>query len=584
MTEYVEVIDRDGPGRLSEVRLSEPFVAPALLDDRLRDAGSNWPAEQTVPEPRDDVVTMLPHRGFPPGTDERVIDAFDAEPPDFDGPAGTVITDETAGNRGVDVYALSTASELIGHASAFCETIIAVRESIPPDAALYLSGVATPANISLLAYAGVDLVDSTRARLAGSEGTYLTTDGAWPAATFETFPCACSACERNESDDDREACIEHNVATLRAELTRTRERIRQGRLRAYVSAQIRHSTWQTAAFRTFQQEGSYLERHEPIYRRSSFTATTEDDLKHPAVTRFIRRVTHRYRNRFRTPLVLVPCSATKPYTESQSHGQFRGAIDYRAQRVSLSSPIGVVPQELECTYPAQHYDVPVTGEWSATERAVVGDALERYLERNEYQRIIAHVAPGPYRDIVEQVASSLELDIEYTVEDHPTTGASLQALSDALEGELKYSRPRRRSNTIRAIADYQFGEHAGDELFGAIEIEAPWPKHRVLDEAGTLLATMVPEYGVLALTLAGAKLWDESDVYTRRVRIDDFVPHGDVLAPGIIDADDDIRVGDEVIVDGPSAYAIGRATMNGREMRESTRGVAVDIRHREERQ
>jgi archaeosine synthase len=52
-----------------------------------------------------------------------------------------------------------------------------------------------------------------------------------------------------------------------------------------------------------------------------------------------------------------------------------------------------------------------------------------------------------------------------------------------------------------------------------------------------------------------------------------------VLAPGVVDADDDIRVGDEVVVEGPQAYAVGRARMFGREMVESTRGEAVQVRH-----
>jgi archaeosine synthase len=56
-----------------------------------------------------------------------------------------------------------------------------------------------------------------------------------------------------------------------------------------------------------------------------------------------------------------------------------------------------------------------------------------------------------------------------------------------------------------------------------------------------------------------------------------------VLAPGVVDADDAIRVGDEVVVEGPDAYAVGRARMFGREMAESTRGEAVQVRHVEER-
>ena len=63
------------------------------------------------------------------------------------------------------------------------------------------------------------------------------------------------------------------------------------------------------------------------------------------------------------------------------------------------------------------------------------------------------------------------------------------------------------------------------------------------------------------------------------VKIDNFVPRGSILAPGVLDADPEIRPNDEVIVLGEKALCVGRAMMSGREMKESGRGVAVDVRH-----
>lgn len=68
MTEYFEVLDRDGAARLGELRLAEPLVTPALAEDVLADAGSIWAGDRVVPEGGDDVLTILPHRAFPSGT------------------------------------------------------------------------------------------------------------------------------------------------------------------------------------------------------------------------------------------------------------------------------------------------------------------------------------------------------------------------------------------------------------------------------------------------------------------------------------------------------------------------------------
>ena len=59
-------------------------------------------------------------------------------------------------------------------------------------------------------------------------------------------------------------------------------------------------------------------------------------------------------------------------------------------------------------------------------------------------------------------------------------------------------------------------------------------------------------------------------------------PHGSVLAPGVVAASPEIRPGDEVVIEGPKAFAVGRAEMSGPEMVESSRGIASAVRHVEE--
>lgn len=595
MTDYFEVHERDGPARLGELRLTDPLHTPALVDAYIEDAGSRWFEAQEMPDGNEEVLTVLPHRSFPAGTATEVKEAFEVEYPSVDFPSAAVISHETAQTQdhdydsgrgqdrghGSDAYILSSASGLAGHAERFVETIIDVRESLPADVAILLSGVATPANVATLSYAGVDLFDSDRAYVRGLEGFYLTTDGEAFLEDLTELPCACSACKEGREEFDRECCAEHNVNALETELTRVRERIRAGRLRDYIEGQARHDAWLTALFRRLDQQYAYTEQRTPLIRRNTLLAASDDSMRRVEIQRFAERVCTRYRNRFEQPLVLVPCSARKPYSESQSHGQFHDAIHYRAHKVSVTSPIGVVPQELEYTYPAQHYDSVVTGRWSTEEVDFVARVLTQYLARNDYPHYIAHVPPGGYREICERVEDEAGIEFEYTVTDHPTTTNALDNLRDALGGESKYLKREREHNTVRAIADYQLGADAGTDLFGEFSVEGWLPSLRVHNDEQ--LATIVPQYGTLAFTLAGANQWLESEVPTKRVEIDPFVPQGSVLAPGVVDATADIRTGDEVVIEGPRAFAVGRAAMNGPEMKSSTRGIAVEVRHVEER-
>jgi len=597
MTEYFEIHKRDGAARIGELRLTHPVTTPALVDredveppttaigdlahNLLRDAGSRWPTDREEPVGDDSVMTILPHRGLPAGTPEEVSEAFASEYPDIEFPSAAVISTDTAADHGTDAYALSDTQGLVGHARAFVEGLIDVRETIPADTALYLSGVALPANAASLVYAGVDLVDPARAIVKGTQSKYCTSEGEYFLSDLSELPCPCPACSTSIEAFDRENCVEHNVRALAAELASVRERIREGRLRDYLEGQVRHDPWLTAALRRFDGQYNYLEERTPILRNTELLATTEDAMRRPEIQRFADRVTSRYRSRFDAPLVLVPCSARKPYSDSQSHGQFNDAIQFRGHVVSMTSPIGVVPQELEHTYPAQHYDSAVTGRWSAEEIEFVASVLTRYLDRNDYSRVIAHVPPEGYREVCERAAEATETDMEFTVPDHPTTEVSLTNLAETLAGEPRYGKREREHRTIKAIADYQFGAGAGEALFEDIGVESRIPKLRVMagDEQ---VATMVPQYGVLALTLAGARRWADSEIPTRLVTIDGFVPRGSVLAPGIVDIEGEIRVGEEVLIDGPKAFGIGRAAMCGSEMETSTRGIAVSVRHVEQ--
>ncbi len=583
MTEYFEVHARDAAARVGELRLAESVTTPTLADDVVEDAGSEWVQRQDTPEGDESVLTGLPYRGFPSGTAEEVQESFAPEYPDVEFPSAAVVSPQTADDYGADAYVLSGAPGTVGHGAAFREAVVDTREAIPDDTALYLSGVATPRNVAVLVYAGVDLVDADRAVVRGTQGRYLTTEGAYDLEDLDELPCSCPACQQPVSAFDREDCVDHNVNALKAELGRVRRRIRDGRLRDYIEGQARHEAWVTAAFREFDQQYGYLEERTPVMRDSLLLSATEDTLRRVEIQRFAERVTTRYQKRLDGhPLLLVPCSAKKPYSESQSHRQFQDAANYRAHMVSMTSPIGVVPQELELTYPAQHYDSVVTGRWSEEEKDFVARVLKQYIDRTDYPRVIAHVPEEGYRDICERVAGQVDVPFEFTVGDHPTTDESLGELNAALAGEPKIWVEEREKATLRAVADYFIGDGAGDALFDDLTVQGRYPKLQALDGDGEQLAALVPQYGTLSFTLAGARKWVDSEAPTKRVEIDAFVPEGSVLAPGVVAADDDIRVGDEVVVEGPKAFAIGRAAMPGPAMADGTRGMAVDVRHSEQ--
>ena len=326
----------------------------------------------------------------------------------------------------------------------------------------------------------------------------------------------------------------------------------------------------------------FLEKRTPVFRSGVLYANSSESLNRVEIRRFAERVLERYTAPKLDTLVLLPCSAKKPYSISLSHQKFINALGkYRkfVHEVIITSPMGVVPRELELMYPAAHYDTPVTGHWDLEERAWVGGCLRRFLEKNKYRNIIAHVH-GAYREICECVAGELGLEFIYTADTGVTSHESLKKLELAvsgLENTRKRTAEQGKLDIMRATADYQFGKGAGDILVPDDAItRAPFPKFQLF-AGGRQLATLIPQYGNLALTIDGGMRLRDHPYYM--VRIGDFIPHSSILAPGILDADPHIRPNDEVIVEGDKFFGVGRALMSGWEMKGCGKGVTVELRH-----
>ncbi len=504
----------------------------------------------------------------------------------------------------VDFFVLSFASNMHNSPKDFARRIIDARNMIPPDVALWVPAIATAENAALLFYMGVDIIDDTNAVIKGYQGIYQVEEGEIRLTELEELPCNCSVCaslsinELRGKDFKERALLlaRHNTALLDKEVKKAKERIRAGNLREYVEMKVRSSAFLTAVLRIMDlDEDAYFELRTPIARRECIKANTMESLKRIEVKRFANRVLERYEPPTRRILLILPCSAKKPYSMSPSHTKFIDAIeDYRGHihELILTSPLSVVPRELEIVYPAAFYDIPVTGYWDAEEREWVSSCLRAYLERNlrSYDTVVAHLS-GAYKEICSGVTEDLGIEIVFTCEngEEATSKVALNRLKERI-AELCGERKRlsgfeMKTSMIKAMADFQFGIGAGNELVAKkegerIKITGRYPSYK-LSLGGDVLARIVPEYGILSLTLKGArKIMNSLSSYM--VQIGDFVPEGSILAPGVVNAGEQIRVNDEVVFVGEKAFGVGRAKMSGWEMVESRRGVAVQVRAVEE--
>lgn len=446
--------------------------------------------------------------------------------------------------------------------------------------AFWAPGVGTPADYAVWAHLGVDLFDASPLQLAAARKQVLTTDG--PLSFDE-------AADVFGGTWDLERAWTHNLEVAEQELRRVRRAIQDGTLRALAERRATASPDAVALLRRFDAEHRHLESAAPVVKHQQLACMTVDSLWGPDVERFRRR----FRDLYTPPkdvdiLVLLPCSAKKPYKLSQSHRYFARALDdsgvrYRIHEVMVTSPLGIVPRELEDLYPVNQYDVPVTGHWSRDEEAIIREQVAALLEKHDYDHVAAHVPASTFtflRDLLPDHAL-------HTAHGSPQSKVDCDRLRDALRdirdankkpsGRAEWTERKRQD--IQAIASYQFGPEAAEALCKGAHAHGRVPYVKLSDNEGQLAMTTA-DRGILSLTLLGARRIAPYGV--KQVRIQDFPIRktGSLFAVGVEGASDDVRPGDDVLlVHGDDVRACGIAEMSGAEMTAMNRGIAVKMRH-----
>ncbi len=547
------------------------FAEGLLVTERTEDSRLQIRVSGSYFAPRSPETAgdLPPGKGLP-----RSIGDLEIPQTAVSGPLALLTSDaDTQDAAGSEAVFLANGPEFVRDPRDFVASLARVRETLGPSKPVGLTGLATPANLAVLVYVGVDLADSSRMLLDSARGIFHTADGSVPVDQADREACGCAACAAGQ---DLRA---HNELALHRELLLVRNHLLHGRLRELVERRLANDPWNTSVLRHLDlRQTGLLESYTPV-AGGEILAYSHESLTRPEVVRFRRRVRQRYtKPPSAKVLLLLPCSARKPYSSSRSHRRFREALlacgnPSVVHEVIVTSPLGLIPRELERFYPARAYDIPVTGDWSRDEASMVVEDLQAFAKENAYDAVIAHL--GAESPIVHEALPEAIL----TTQGRPTSDESLANLTRTLKEATASLKPvgrgRRFAEEMTNIARFQFGD-AGRGLVENAEFKGRFPNVHVR-KAGTQVA-MHTDRGMLSLTLEGGRLL--SAVNAHCVEIEDFVPKGNLFAVGVTGATPDIRIGDEVVVrHGADVRAVGSARMNPREMVDSDRGEAVHVRH-----
>ncbi len=513
---------------------------------------------------------------------------------------------------GIRYFILQRASSLLKNPRKMIEVMVGVIKNIlTPDSVLHLSSFIPPKFMRFLSYLGVDIFDDSIAFIAASQKKYLTFKEIVDFKRLRELPCPCPHCEnfalnadfKHNREEVFEFLLAHNLSVIKSEIRAIREDLRGEVFRESVEAITHASPYIKGALRILDRVSNYsakVEEATPIRRKSVFLCIGSESLYRPMVKRWRKRIIERCKPpKYVKVVVILPCSARKPYSFSKSHKFFLRSIKGGARKkinmvheIILTSPLGVVPRELELTYPASRYEIPVTGHWDWEEKKIVIEVLTNYLSNFEKDvHFIAHV-DGVYTEIFREASNYLSRDVEFTC----LNGESLKS-----EGSLKrlksavYEALRDRNNTVydpnlfhigrgRMIADFQFGSGAGNILFPQsmrIKVEGNYPRVQRFFINNAQVATLVPEDGLLALTFLGGEKLVEKGFYF--VEFDgNKIEGGTLYCVAVSEADEQIRPQDEVFIVNKDnrILAVGKAVLSGKQMVMAKKGPAVRIRRK----
>ena len=470
-------------------------------------------------------------------------------------------------DESAEVVVVPNAYELRKDPRRIVDAVVRLRESAGFGRLLCMLGIGEPSTVALLSYMGVDLFDDSLPRAAGLEHVML-----MPEAEVST--------------DDGDV-VGANIDSMDAELAKVRMFIRADRLRELADQRSFSSPSNVALLRLYDQNAYEYAEETCSTVGCRFSCNSTQALRRPDLKRYRGRMRDYRKPEHKRILLLLPCSAKKPYHISKTHRAFASAIhtaqhDTLVHEVIVTSPLGMVPRELDACYPANSYDIPVTGEWKCEERAMIREMVGSLIQQG-YDKVICHL--GDDYELVEGLA-----DMECTVVGDPTSPRSLENLDKALRAAAKGMESVDylvdRNNLARGLLEFQFGKEMADLLMDentyAIGKFPYWKFIREDPEdrkRKTQIGMMTPERGMVSLTLEGAEILAGAGYAT--VEIMDFELKGNLFAVGVVKADPRIRIGDEAIIvcDG-QVRGVGVAMMCGREMTDLKRGIAVKVRHK----
>ena len=400
-----------------------------------------------------------------------------------------------------------------------------------PGSLLWTPGIGGPDNAAVLNWFGVDIFDLSRSRMCNSAGVILSENG-----------------PRIPDDSMSEtATMEVQIQHWKQSIASIKSNLKNGTLRSLVDKQSLNSPNLVEHLRNHDkicsEQLGLLSSH--VDNDKILDCSSPNTLNDPVVKEWCDFISNQYKapNGLDNVLILLPCSARKPYRLSKSHGRFIRAINSNScHEVMVTSPLGLVPRDLEEIWPASHYDIPVTGDWSNDELIRTQTMLDSLLSRHGYNLVINHSSMELKTGDVELIETRNGLS--------PSSSEALDNLSKSVKEAIqRFNVNKRRNNhllmdTFASVSRKQLNN---DKWLEGVSIRGKPPFWR-LEKDNVQVAIWSIDRRGFSFSKSAIEILHQNNSLSKVCIKTGPKLKGDIFFSNIESFDSDIKAGNDILV------------------------------------
>ena len=274
------------------------------------------------------------------------------------------------------------------------EMIITAKKHIPSSIPLHLFGAGHPLTIPLAVALGCDTFDSASYILYAKHDRIITEDGTRRLDELEYFPFDCEISQKFTPRELRELKKEEridlialfNLYTIKYEVNKVKQAIREGRLWEYV---IKKSRAHPKLFETIQvlvdNSKEFIDTTPKFKEKAIFLFSPEDQFR-PEILSF-----HSYVRNFKSKkkiVVITRDTNQKPAYVSNEYYSLRKKFKNpdSIQFCNYNQFLGIIPIEIADIFPASHY-MMVRNDFNPKNFPMFEETWKKFFAKNNFDTV-----------------------------------------------------------------------------------------------------------------------------------------------------------------------------------------------------